>query len=309
MLRACVVLLLGTGLFPLAAAECPRPHEVASGDNVRSLADFYFGDSRYWPSIVLATNSRSADGFRLIANWNDLGRVPKVCIPALPEAERWRLRYEQYRAAIAETALPEPWDVVPKLVEFPPDRPLEVVTWFSEDEVAAYRTPTGQWVARAPDEIWVTVEPYLRRFCSAFLTAHNGSLEQLTLRLEQRLGLPPVSSKTRFLEIRLNRPTEDVIFRPCMDPSTRTANCPVGPPPEQVDANHKNWIYKQYYSSFGQALLSSFPWTSLGYTFDWASDSARGRFERIGESEFVIHKGAPIAILRATETAAYCAPN
>lgn len=309
MLRASAVLFLGTGLLPLAAAECPLPHEVASGDNVRSLADYYFGDSEYWPAIVLATNSRTAEGFRLIANWNDLSRVPKVCIPSLAEADRWRLRFQQYRAAIAEAALPEPWDVAPKLVEFPPDRPIEVATWISEDELRTYRSDSGQWTKRAPDEIWVTVEPYLRRFCSAFLAAHNGSIEQLTLRLEQRLGLPPVSNMSKFLEIRLTRPTLDVIFRPCMNPATSTVNCPVGPPPDQVDSKHKNWIYKQYYSSFGQALLSSLPWTSLGYTFDWARDAARDRFKRIGESEFVIRKGAPIAILRATDTAEYCAPN
>ena len=68
------------------------------------------------------------------------------------------------------------------------------------------------------------------------------------------------------------------------------------------------WFLNQYYSSYGQSLISEFPWTALGYTFDWAQDSSKAsRFERFGESEFVIRAGAPVEILgKEVATAEYC---
>ncbi len=157
--------------------------------------------------------------------------------------------------------------------------------------------------------IWVTVEPNLQQFCAAYASGHAGNRAQLTLRLEQRLGLPPASSKSKFVRIRLAHPGQDVIFRPCMYPLTASTNCPVGPPPGDIDENHRNWLYRQYYSSYGQARLSSFPWTSLGYTFDWAPGphaESDTDFQKYGESEFVIRKGAPVEILGALDTMDYC---
>jgi hypothetical protein len=278
---------------------------VAPGDTIRKLAVSYFGDAGFWPSIVLATNSRLGDGFSFVGDLNNVAEIRQVCIPDKDEAQRWRSSYEKYMAAIQATELPEPAEVAQKLAEFPPDRPVTVVSWIRHGQVKSYQDDSGQWKKKAPGEIWVTVEPYLQKFCSDFVAAHGADPEQLTGRLEQRLGLPPVSSKDKFLEIRLNRPTAKVIFRPCIDPSPNKANCQVGPPPRTVEAKHQQWIFHQYYSSFGQGRLESFPWTALGYTFDWAIGE-NGEFQKIGESEFVIREGAPIEIMRAVDTGDYC---
>jgi hypothetical protein len=310
MLRslACTAVTLLVSLCNLEGAECAVTRQVAPGDTIRELAEFYFGNTQYWPAILLATNSRK--DFAFISDLNDLRRTPKLCIPEIAEAERWRLRYERYLAAMGEASLPEPWKIAPRLVEFPADQPVTVSSWIREAQLNMFRDSTGKWLDRAPSELWVTVEPYLRKFCAAFVSAHGSDLDQLTLRLEQRLGLPPSSNKTQFLEIRLARPEPDVIFRPCVNPSTTTTNCPVGPPPAGVDERHKNWIYRQYYSSYGQGRLSSFPWTALGYTFDWApGPQGNSDFQRFGESEFVIRQGAPIEIVQALSTGEYCKPN
>ena len=74
---------------------------------------------------------------------NDISRIPKLCVPGLAEAQRSRVRYEKYLAAVADTALPEPWEVVPKLVEFPPGRALPVATWIREDQLASFRDSAG----------------------------------------------------------------------------------------------------------------------------------------------------------------------
>jgi hypothetical protein len=182
---------------------------------------------------------------------------------------------------------------------------LRVVSWVRAAQVDSFQG------SRAPSDLWVTVEPYLQKFCQAYVKSYGENLERLTLRLEQRLGLPPASSKTKFLQIRLSRPTRDVIFRPCMDPATSTTNCSVGPP-SHTDHQYQDWVFRQYYFSYGYARPSPFPWTTLGYTFDWSPRvHATGEFEfqKFGESEFVIPKGAPIEVLRVVDTAEYCKPN
>jgi hypothetical protein len=293
------------GLWPVDAAPCASTRQVAPGDTIRKLAESYFGDAAFWPAIVLATNSRISEGFPFVGDLNNIAGLSKLCIPEKDEAQHWRSSYERYTEAIQATALPEPSEPAPKLAEFPSDRPVTVVSWIRHGQIRSFQDASGQWRKKAPTEIWVTVEPYMQKFCSDFVAAHGSDPQQLTERLEQRLGLPPVSSKDKFLEIRLNHPTSRVIFRPCIDPSPNTANCPVGPPAKTVDQKHQQWIFHQYYSSFGQARLESFPWTALGYTFDWAVDE-NGVFQRIGESEFVIREGAPIEVLRAVDTGDYC---
>lgn len=294
----------------IGTAACPLTREIAPGDTLPGLAEFYFGDSQYWPAILLGTNSRGTEGFGYVPDLYDLRNVSKVCIPKLDEAQRERSLYERYLEAVRGIRFTDLLEVDSQLVEFSSDRELHVATWIRERQLTAYGDAEGHWNAYAPEEIWVTVEPHLREFCSAYAAAHGGDLEELTLRLEQRLGLPPGSNKTMFLEIRLPHPDLKVIFRPCLHPETNAANCPAGPPGDDVPEAHRNWFYQQYYSAYGISLPRSFPWTALGYTFDWArAPGGTGTFQRVGESEFVIRKGAPIEILRAIPTAQYCAPQ
>jgi hypothetical protein len=306
---AAVAVLAFTTLGLKAADPCPLVHKVAAGDTLRELADFYFGDRHFDSAILLATNSRGRDGFPFISDINNISQVEQVCVPALTEAQRWRSRYETYLKAIFDMALPEPWETVKDLVTFPPDHEITVSTWIREAQIKTFEDASGTWIRSAPYDIWVTVEPNLQQFCAAYASGHAGNRAQLTLRLEQRLGLPPASSKSKFVRIRLAHPGQDVIFRPCMYRLTASTNCPVGPPPADIDENHRNWLYRQYYSSYGQARLSSFPWTSLGYTFDWAPGphaESDTDFQKYGESEFVICKGAPVEILGALDTVDYC---
>jgi hypothetical protein len=303
------VFFLACAAFCCGADPCHAVHKVEQGDTLRELADFYFGDRHFDSALLLATNSRAGDGFPFIFDINDITKIEKVCVPEFTEAQRLRSRYDAYVKAIIDMALPEPWEKAGELVTFPPDKPITTTLWVRPDQIKMLQDASGAWTATAPYELWVTVEPNLQRFCANYAAGRGAHKAKLTLRLEQRLGLPPASNKTTFVRVRLAQPTPAVIFRPCMYPTTSEAHCPLGPPPQEVDDSHKNWLYRQYYSSYGQARVSSFPWTSLGYTFDWApADNAEGdtEFQKYGESEFVIRKGAPIEILEAVDTLNYC---
>ncbi len=279
------------------AATCPVSHTVAAGDTLPELSSFYFGERDYAGAILLATNSRSGD-FSFIKNPNSLKKGAAICIPDAAEAQRLRARYATYQAAVAAMTTTEPWEVSHDLVTFPENRQLTVATW----KRGKPAKDSGE--ITTTDDTWVTVEPHLREFCSAFAKGHDGNAEELTLRLEQRLGLPPGYGDTTFVRMLIRQPARKTIFRPCSDPKTNEARCEAGGP-GQGDAEYAAWFYKQYFSAFGLPQPSLFPWTSLGYTFDWAQ-GGDGQFVRYGESEFVIPAGARVEMLGSMSTAEYC---
>jgi hypothetical protein len=291
-----------------APPACQATQTAGPADTLASVSNSYFGTAAYGRAILQATNARAGtSGFKYVSNPNQLPAGAAFCIPALPEADRRRLRYEAYQQAVNETVLPKPSEVSQSLVKVP-SGPVHVSTWIRPDEMSRYK-PGGNWITTAQKDIWVTVIPEIKSFCQAFVKDHNADAEQLTLRLEQHLGLPPGAGKTSFLEIVVADPSNTTnLFRPCQNPSATTVACAAGPP-ASANAQYAGWFYQQYYGSFAQAQPDQYPWTSLGYTFDWASreDGTRG-FVRYGASEFVIPKGAPIEIVGATDTAPYCQP-
>ena len=209
---------------------------------------------------------------------------------------------ETYLRAVAQMVQPRTDDVSNSLDVIDVKKPVLVVTWTRS---GAYQDTKGSWLKKAPSDIWVTVVPRLKAFCSAFAESRRVTPAELTLRLEQHLGLPPGTGKEVFIEMMVKNPSSTKsLFRPCVNPSTTTADCKLGPPPATSNQNHQNWFYRQYYSSYSGT--NQYPWTSLGYTFDWAIASDGRSFVKKGESEFVIPRGAAIQILSSTPTEQYC---
>jgi len=157
------------------------------------------------------------------------------------------------------------------------------ITWTSH---AGYDNLTGREI-NLSREVWVGVDSELKEFC----TSVPG--ENLTLRLEQKLGLPPGSGKTRFVEIYAS-PSD--IFRPCPDPETTDAECGLGYPAD-ASPEHVLWFEDKNATSY---LENGYPWTRLGYTYDW------GSLNHVGMSEFVIREGAGVMIHNVSNAAQFC---
>ena len=322
-LRHCV--MVAAGLLASASAGHSQPIEsclvtptISKGTTLAEVADRYFGDIDYRYAILLATNARAGSGFPFIGNPNQLPVGQKLCVPAITEAERLRNRFLTYVKAVHDMALPQPSERSDNLTPIDTSKPATVATWVRSSQARDYQANLGKTITAAGD-IWVTLVPKLREFCADYANAQGSDLAAITLRVEQRLGLPPQSAKTDFVELEVASPgNPDNIFRPCASPDVTTRTCDLGPP-KPCDANaaptdqchrHRDFFFGQYYNSYGVSLPTEFPWTSLGYTFDWAWGpvglNGRSSFMVYGESEYVIPKGARITVKGVYGTAEYC---
>lgn len=146
-------------------------------------------------------------------------------------------------------------------------------------------------------DLWLTVAPEMKTF-------FKGAVPQ-PLRIAQLLGVPPeYASETRSMVELWVAPGD--MFRPCPDPEITDRECqtafPADPfraftatelvrategPQWNVFMNYTGWFNnrKQYIydNARNYPASSPYPWTRLGYTYDWGSAS------HLGLSEFVAH--------------------
>ena len=142
-------------------------------------------------------------------------------------------------------------------------------------------------------EVWTTCAPAIR----GYVAAHGPSADR-ELRAKQALGLPPTSYKVRFVEFWC-RPAD--LFRPAMDPDITTTTSGLDTPgwdlPIGLSAEYRAWYRALRAGSYGD---DGYPWTRLGYTYDWADP----RHEE-GLSEFVVRAGALVGVNAVYANAVY----
>jgi hypothetical protein len=150
---------------------------------------------------------------------------------------------------------------------------------------------------------WVTSVPEVQDKCRTFTG-------DVVMRLRELIGLPPDAPVPHMLVFRARIVD---IFRPSTDANvTTTLPCPqlagTGTPPEcgnafppQTTDAHYAWIAS---SSFQlHQIPNGYPWTHLGYTYDWAPGA-----DRYGASEYVIRPGAVVVVVQSTTPEEYCKP-
>jgi hypothetical protein len=146
-------------------------------------------------------------------------------------------------------------------------------------------------------DTWVTVVPEVRDSCSGF-----GA--DLKLRLSQLLGLPPQSGDSLMVEMTV--PLR-ALFRPVVDPDV-TTRYPCGDTitqgcgqqfPAGVDAAHVRWMADQLLTLW--QVPNGYPWTRLGYTYNWHPGSPR-----YGASEYLVRAGTIATGVTVQPVAAYC---
>lgn len=186
-----------------------------------------------------------------------------------------------------------------------------VVSWIKTSDVKWY-DGTADPTCRPESclvgvDLWVTVAPEMKNYFSGMAPS--------SLRVAQLLGVTPEAAQEdrSFVELWVS-PGD--LFRPCPDPEITDRECqPSSFPTQAVDfpysmfwsftadekvlateggvweyRDYKGWfenrtqfIYSYPYPAVNAGASMPYPWTRLGYTYDW------GNPNHIGLSEFVLH--------------------
>ena len=123
-------------------------------------------------------------------------------------------------------------------------------------------------------QIWVFIPEQFKLRLKSATIPENDTL----LRISQLLGMPPTSTNNYIVELWV-KPAD--LYRPAADPEIddRTTGLYL---PENAEPDYAQWFNQNIYDSyFGQ--WTHYPWTRLGYTYDWAYPATE-----IGLSEYCI---------------------
>lgn len=172
---------------------------------------------------------------------------------------------------------------------------VKVVTWtgrWSGD--SWYGNHIGEEYRLNYSDVWVSAVPQLLQWCRERLLLPDSA------RLEQLFGLPPQTGQDHFAEFWI-WPSQ--LVRPSPDPEVTDHEAeldfPSGPY-LTVSQIHIDWITDKIatmYDCDGQGRC--WPWTRLGYTYDWGSDN------HVGLSEFIIPRGTTVGIAAVYTTGEY----
>ena len=138
------------------------------------------------------------------------------------------------------------------------------------------------------------------------------------MRLRQLMGLQPTSPVRYFMEMRV--PAAG-LFRPTANPAITTdtlctpaaagAECALTFPAD-ASPKHVRFMVDQAFSAWkmpngypaagtGEWRRLGYPWTRLGYTYNWHPGSPR-----YGASEYVIDPGTHVTVTSVASIADYC---
>jgi hypothetical protein len=198
-----------------------------------------------------------------------------------------------YTASVSGSAIVSEAHIHP-LMALPAGREtVDVVTWTGEDTARKYY-PLGRTSVGV--DVWVTLSPQLRDLCRSY----SKEPKALRLRLQQLLGLPADAegSKATPREFVVMTVRARDLFRPCPDPDPTKPSCTLDFPKDAPE-RHKAWMAGQVSSRY--TAPGGYPWTRLGYTFDWNPDTPR-----YGASEYVLRTGSEVTVKSKTPTVRFC---
>ncbi len=121
----------------------------------------------------------------------------------------------------------------------------------------------------------------------SWMKNNNEKVEDWTQRIHQVMGMPYSKEYTTVTALWVDT---DLVYRPAnvTDPNAemKTELQPTGD--EEFDATYKEWFDGNIIWSY---FDSAFPWTRLGYTYDWADNG-----KEYGLSEFLVFSGAEATV-------------
>ncbi|NET73808.1 MAG: hypothetical protein F6K62_23600 [Sphaerospermopsis sp. SIO1G2] len=153
-------------------------------------------------------------------------------------------------------------------------------------------------------QTWLTAVPQVQDFCQRYQPTNVDIPDniELSLRLQQYLGLVlnKYSTKTHFVEMWVK--SKD-LMRPCIDPEINDTSCNLLPVPVPDSSPIIKAIYN---NSYFNERKEYYPWSGLGYTYDWGNPEK----PHVGPSEFIINstpeEPVEVEVFSVTATEEYC---
>ena len=211
-----------------------------------------------------------------------------------------------YNAAIADAAIATP-EKIADLKPLPEGQTITVISWVNDSRAPCRVGETPCELSVGADRLWVTLAGEVQTTCRAW----HLSGDPLRRRLEQLLGLPqdPPSQyrKTTFITIEVAR---ERLERACLGVDTSDPAHPrctfYSMPNTSIEL--RNFVGQQMAGSYivGNPKGPGYPFTRLGYTYDWHPSSAAQR--HYGASEFLIAPNTKAKAVAQVSTDEYCAP-
>lgn len=189
---------------------------------------------------------------------------------------------ELYQAAVLDSVTIEDGEILP-LVTITAESDL--VTWrdgkvlLSTINHYPERYIEGSTLT-LPGEVWTVTDKELL----AWYDEHHKGVSDWTLRLKQLVGVPPDGEYTHVSAFWVS--PEDV-RRPAYSTDITSTDMPVALPPDTPD-EYREWFDGNIIWSY---FDSAYPWTRLGYTYDWAEGSGE-----YGLTEFWVRPGAEVTV-------------
>ncbi|OGO93239.1 MAG: hypothetical protein A2Y17_02625 [Clostridiales bacterium GWF2_38_85] len=183
-----------------------------------------------------------------------------------------------YSQAVKDSMTIEPNEILPvveittgsDMATLNDENEVLLITWHKYPD--SY--PEGQQITLSYGEVWTFTDKEI----AAWYDNNSSGVKDWELRFEQLLGLPYYKEYTYFTAIwvpvdSIKRPAYSYDIKTDIDTTIFT---------ESDDESYIEWFNSNIIYSYFE---SSYPWTRLGYTYDWADNGTE-----YGLSEFIVEK-------------------
>lgn len=167
------------------------------------------------------------------------------------------------------------------------DKDSEMVTW-NDDKVLLLTLnkypdsyPKGETVELSYGNVWTFTDKEILEW---YKDEKKEKITDYQLRLNQLIGLPPTDDKTHFSALWVDI---DDIERPAYYQDVQSTTMDILN--NDMDKGFKSWFDANIISSYYEEY--KYPWTRLGYTYDWAEDS-----DEYGLTEFLIKENSEVTV-------------
>lgn len=184
-----------------------------------------------------------------------------------------------YNQAVKDAMTIEPEEILPivkiakesDMVTFNDNNEVLLITWHKYPDSYI----NGQEVTLKYGTVWAFTDKEIAKWYDD----NNDDVQDWELRFEQLIGLPTDTEYTHFTAMWIPL---DSIKRPAYNYDV-TKKIDAIKFSENADENFVEWFNSNIINSY---FNSAYPWTRLGYTYDWADNGTE-----YGLSEFLVEKG------------------